>query len=105
VVSALSDITSFEGAFLSKARGVAAVSQVDGVSLPIRAGRRARVSMHASSSAGGGMQRREDLLDPLGRSGSGMCVDIDPEAAKHKGRPKGRPQAVRMDQVSAYGML
>jgi branched-subunit amino acid aminotransferase/4-amino-4-deoxychorismate lyase len=32
----LEDIPAFEGAFLSNARGVAAVSQVDGVSLPIR---------------------------------------------------------------------
>ena len=31
------DITSFEGAFLSNARGVAAVSQVDDASLPIPA--------------------------------------------------------------------
>jgi branched-subunit amino acid aminotransferase/4-amino-4-deoxychorismate lyase len=35
----LQDITSFEGAFLSNARGVAAVSQVDGASLPIPAER------------------------------------------------------------------
>jgi branched-subunit amino acid aminotransferase/4-amino-4-deoxychorismate lyase len=33
----LQDITSFEGAFLSNARGVAAVSQVDDVSLPVQA--------------------------------------------------------------------
>ena len=33
----LRDITSFEGAFLSNARGVAAVSQVDGACLPIPA--------------------------------------------------------------------
>ena len=35
----LRDIASFEGAFLSNARGVAAVSQVDGMSLPMRAQR------------------------------------------------------------------
>ena len=35
----LQDITLFEGALLSNARGVAAVSQVDGVSLPIHAER------------------------------------------------------------------
>ena len=35
----LQDITSFEGAFLSNARGVAAVSQVDGTSLPMPAER------------------------------------------------------------------
>jgi branched-subunit amino acid aminotransferase/4-amino-4-deoxychorismate lyase len=35
----LHDIASFEGAFLSNARGVAAVSQVDGMSLPMQARR------------------------------------------------------------------
>ena len=35
----LEDIGSFEGAFLSNARGVAVVSQVDGISLPIPAER------------------------------------------------------------------
>ena len=35
----LQDITSFEGAFLSNARGVAAVGQVDDASLPIPAER------------------------------------------------------------------
>jgi branched-subunit amino acid aminotransferase/4-amino-4-deoxychorismate lyase len=34
----LHDITSFEGAFLSNARGVAAVCQVDDVSLPMQSG-------------------------------------------------------------------
>jgi branched-subunit amino acid aminotransferase/4-amino-4-deoxychorismate lyase len=33
----LHDIASFEGAFVSNARGVAAVSQVDGMSLPMQA--------------------------------------------------------------------
>jgi hypothetical protein len=35
----LHDIASFEGGFLSHARGVAAVSQVDGMSLPMQARR------------------------------------------------------------------
>jgi branched-subunit amino acid aminotransferase/4-amino-4-deoxychorismate lyase len=35
----LADVTSFEGAFLSNARGVVAVSQVDGVRLPMPAER------------------------------------------------------------------
>ena len=35
----LHDIASFEGAFLSNARGVAAVSEVDGMSLPMQARR------------------------------------------------------------------
>ncbi len=35
----LRDIASFEGAFLSNARGVAAVSEVDGMSLPMQARR------------------------------------------------------------------
>jgi hypothetical protein len=35
----LDDVASFEGAFLSNARGVAAVSQVDDVRLPLPSGR------------------------------------------------------------------